>query len=212
VDVARETGPGLGAEAMMRFVKDAGVEHPPFAPPFLKAGKLVIGQTANILLFLGPKLRLAPRAEAGRLWAHQLQLTVSDLLQEIQCTHHPIAHGLYYHDQKPEALVNTKHFLAERLPKFLGYFERVLGGANGGHMLGRSLTYVDFSMFQLLEGLRFSFPRTMRRVEAGHPGLVALHDLIAARPRIAAYLKSPRRIPFNDKGIFRHYPELEGQG
>ena len=209
VDVARETGPGLGAEAMLRFMKDAGVEHPPFAPPFLKAGKLVIGQTANILLFLGPKLRLAPRAEAGRLWAHQLQLTVSDLLQEIQCTHHPIAHGLYYHDQKPEALVNTKHFLAERLPKFLGYFERVLGGVKGGHMLGRSLTYVDFSMFQLLEGLRFSFPRTLRRVEAGHPGLVALHDRIAARPRIAAYLKSPRRIPFNDRGIFRHYPELE---
>jgi len=212
VDVVRETGPGLGAEAMMRFMKDAGVEHPPFAPPFLKAGKLVIGQTANILLYLGPKLGLAPKAEAGRLWAHQLQLTVSDLLQEIQCTHHPIAHGLYYHDQKPEALVNTKHFLAERLPKFLGYFERVLGGVNGGHMLGRGLTYVDFSMFQLLEGLRFSFPRTMRRVEAGHPGLVALHDRIAARPRIAVYLKTPRRIPFNDKGIFRHYPELEGQG
>ena len=150
VDVARETGPGLGAEAMMRFMKDAGVEHPPFAPPFLKAGKLVIGQTANILLYLGPKLGLAPRAEAGRLWAHQLQLTVSDLLQEIQCTHHPIAHGLYYDDQKPEALVNTKHFLAERLPKFLGYFEKVAGGAKGGYMLGRSLSYVDFTMFQLL--------------------------------------------------------------
>ena len=209
VDVTRETGPGMGAEAMMRFMKDAGVEHPPFAPPFLKAGKLVIGQTANILLYLGPKLGLAPRAEAGRLWAHQLQLTVSDLLQEIQCTHHPIAHGLYYHDQKPEALANTKHFLAERLPKFLGYFERVLSGAKGGHMLGRSLSYVDFTMFQLLEGLRFSFPRTMRRVEAGYPGLVALHDRIAARSRIAAYLKSPRRIPFNDRGIFRHYPELE---
>ena len=208
-DVARETGPGLGAEAMMRFMKDAGVEHPPFAPPFLKAGKLVIGQTANILLYLGPKLGLAPRAESGRLWAHQLQLTVSDLLQEIQCTHHPIAHGLYYHDQKPEALVNTKHFLAERLPKFLGYFERVLGGVKGGHMLGRSLSYVDFTMFQLFEGLRFSFPRTMRRVEPNYPGLVALHDRVAARPRIAAYLRSPRRIPFNDKGIFRYYPELD---
>jgi len=212
VDVARETGSGLGAEAMLRFMKDVGIEHPPFAPPFLKAGKLVIGQTANILLYLGPKLGLEPKAEAGRLWAHQLQLTVSDLLQEIQGTHHPVAHGLYYDDQKPEALVYTKHFLAERLPKFLGYFERVLGGAKGGHMLGRSLSYVDFTMFQLLEGLRFSFPRTMRRVEAGYPGLVVLHERIAARPRIAAYLKSPRRIPFNDRGIFRHYPELEEQG
>jgi glutathione S-transferase len=209
LDVARETGPGLGAEAMLRFMKDAGVEHPPFAPPFLKAGKLVIGQTANILLYLGPKLGLAPKAEAGRLWAHQLQLTVSDLLQEIQCTHHPIAHGLYYDDQKPEALVYTKHFLAERLPKFLGYFERVLSGAKGSHMLGRGLSYVDFTMFQLLEGLRFSFPRTMRRVEASYPGLVALHDRITARSRIVAYLKSPRRMPFNDKGIFRHYPELD---
>jgi glutathione S-transferase len=209
VDVARETGPGMGAEAMMRFLKDAGVEHPPFAPPFLKAGKLVISQTANILLYLGPKLGLAPKTEAGRLWAHQLQLTVSDLLKEIQDTHHPIAHGLYYDDQKPEALVYTKHFLAERLPKFLGYFERVLSGAKGGHMLGGSLSYVDFTMFQLLEGLRFSFPRTMQRVEASYPGLVAHHDRIAVRPRIVAYLKSPRRIPFNDKGIFRHYPELE---
>ena len=211
VDVARRRGK-RGVPAMMKLIDGARIARPPFAPPFLRAGKLVIGQTANILLYLGPKLGLAPRAEAGRLWAHQLQLTVSDLLQEIQCTHHPIAHGLYYHDQKPEALANTKHFLAERLPKFLGYFERVLGGVNGGHMLGRGLSYVDFSMFQLLEGLRFSFPRTMRRVEAGHPGLVALRDHIAARPRIAAYLKSPRRIPFNDKGIFRHYPELEGQG
>jgi len=209
VDVARETGPGLGAEAMLRFMKDTGVEHPPFAPPFLKAGKLVIGHTANILLYLGPKLGLAPKTEAGRLWAHQLQLSVSDLLQEIQCTHHPIAHGLYYDDQKPEALVYTKHFLAERLPKFLGYFERVLGGVKGGHMLGRSLSYVDFTMFQLLEGLRFSFPRTMRRVEGNYPGLVTLHDRTAVRPRIAAYLKSARRIPFNDRGIFRHYPELD---
>jgi glutathione S-transferase len=209
VDVARETGPGMGAEAMMLFLKDAGVEHPPFAPPFLKAGKLVIGQTANILLYLGPKLGLAPKTEAGRLWAHQLQLTVSDLLKEIQDTHHPIAHGLYYDDQKPEALVYTKHFLAERLPKFLDYFERVLSGAGGSHMLGGSLSYVDFTMFQLLEGLRFSFPRTMQRVEARYPGLVALHYRIAARPRITAYLKSPRRFPFNDKGIFRHYPELE---
>src|SRR5512140_684913 len=195
VDVARETGPGMGAEAIMRFLKDAGVEHPPFAPPFLKAGKLVIGQTANILLYLGPKLGLAPKAEAGRLWAHQLQLTVSDLLKEIQDTHHPIAHGLYYDDQKPEALAYTKHFLAERLPKFLGYFERVLNGAKGGHMLGDSLSYVDFTMFQLLEGLRFSFPRTMQRAEASYPGLVALHDRIAGRPGIVAYLKSSRRIP-----------------
>ncbi|MBI4193445.1 MAG: glutathione S-transferase family protein [Betaproteobacteria bacterium] len=212
VDVARESGPGRGAEAVTRLIQDAAVERPPFAQPFLKAGKLVIAQTANILLYLGPRLGLAPRAEAGRLWAHQLQLTLADLLKEIQDTHHPVAHGLYYEEQKPEALKYTRHFLAERLPKFLGYFERVLGGTKGrGCMVGRSLSYVDLSMFQLVEGLRFSFPETMQRVEPGYPGLVALHDRVAARPNVAAYLKSPRRIPFNDRGIFRHYPELEAE-
>ena len=210
VDVARLSGPGQGPEAVTRFIQDAGVEHPPFAQPFLKAGKLVIGQTANILLYLGPRLGLAPRAEGGRLWVHQLQLTVSDLLKEIQDTHHPVAHGLYFEEQKTEALTYTRHFLAERLPKYLGYFERVLGGAQGrAHMVGSSLSYADLSMFQLFEGLRFSFPQTMRRVEPAYPGFVALHDGIATRPNIAAYLKSARRIPFNDRGIFRHYPELE---
>jgi len=210
VDVARLSGPGQGPEAVTRFIQDAGVQHPPFAQPFLKAGRLVIGQTANILLYLGPRLGLAPRAEGGRLWVHQLQLTVSDLLKEIQDTHHPVAHGLYFEEQKTEALTYTRHFLAERLPKYLGYFERVLGGAQGrAHMVGSSLSYADLSMFQLFEGLRFSFPQTMRRVEPAYPGLVALHDGIATRPNIAAYLKSARRIPFNDRGIFRHYPELE---
>jgi glutathione S-transferase len=210
VDVARGSGPGQGAEAVARFIQDAAVEHPPFAQPFLKAGRLVIAQTANILLYLGPRLGLAPKAQAGRLWAHQLQLTIADLLKEIQDTHHPIAHGLYYEEQKAEALNYTRHFLAERLPKFLGYFERVQGGANGHvYMVGDSLSYVDFSLFQLFEGLRFSFPRTMQRLEPGYPGLAALHERVAARPNIAAYLQSPRRIPFNDRGIFRHYPELD---
>jgi glutathione S-transferase len=212
VDVARGSEAGQGADAVSRFINDASVEHPPFAQPFLKAGNLVIGQTANILLYLGPRLGLAPEAEAGRLWAHQLQLTIADLLKEIQDTHHPVAHGLYFEDQKPEALKYTRHFLEERLPKFLAYFERVLGGANGRvFMVDSALSYVDLSMFQLFEGLRFSFPRTMRRLAPGYPGLAALHERVAARPNIAAYLKSPRRIPFNDRGIFRHYPELDAQ-
>jgi glutathione S-transferase len=210
VDVARVSGPGRGPEAVARFIQNAGLEHPPFVQPFLKAGRLVIGQTANILLYLGSRLGLAPRAEGGRLWAHQLQLTISDLLKEIQDTHHPVAHGLYYEDQKAEARTYTRHFLAERLSKYLGYFERVVGGAQGrGHMVGESLSYVDLSMFQLYEGLRFSFPRSMRKMEPNYPGLAALRDRVAARPSIAAYLASPRRIPFNDRGIFRHYPELD---
>ncbi|HET9663411.1 MAG TPA: glutathione S-transferase family protein [Burkholderiales bacterium] len=212
IDVARGTGPRQGTDAVQRFIQNASVRHPPFAQPFLKAGRLVIAQTANILLYLGPKLGLAPKTQAGRLWAHQLQLTIADLLKEIQDTHHPVAHGLYYEDQKPEALTYCRHFLAERLPKFLGYFERVLGGADGHvYMAGDALTYVDLSMFQLLEGLRFSFPRTMQRIGGSYPGLAALHGRVAERPNIAAYLQSPRRMPFNDKGIFRHYPELEQQ-
>jgi glutathione S-transferase len=210
IDVTRESGRGKGPDAVARFLQNAALRHLPFAQPFLKAGRRVIGQTANILLYLGPRLGLAPKAQAERLWAHQLQLTIADLLKEIQDTHHPVAHGLYYEDQKPEALKYSRHFLAERLPKFLSYFERVLGGADGRvHMVGDALTYVDLSIFQLIEGLRFSFPRTMERIAVSYPGLYALHARVAQRPNIAAYLGSPRRIPFNDRGVFRHYPELE---
>jgi glutathione S-transferase len=207
VDVARESGPGLGPDAMVPYLKGTNVAHPQFAPPFLKHGDLVIGQTANILLYLGPRLGLAPENEGERLYAHQLQLTIADLVMEIQHTHHPVAHGLYYEDQKAEAFTYTQHFLAERLPKFLGFFERVLGG--GEHLVGNSLSYVDLSMFQLIDGLRFSFPKTMARIERDYRGLVALHDRIAARPNVAAYLKSPRRLPWNERGVFRHYLELE---
>jgi glutathione S-transferase len=205
VDVAREPG---GTEKMLRVIKDASVAHPQFAPPFLKHGELVIGQTANILFYLGPRIGLAPADEGERLWAHQLELTIADLLKELQNTHHPVAHGLYYDDQKAEALTYTKHFLAERVPKFLGYFERVAKKA-GGYLLAEGVSCVDFSMFQLIEGLRFSFPQTMKRIEPDYPGLAALHDRIAARPNTAAYLASPRRMAFNDKGIFRYYPELD---
>ena len=207
VDVTRESGPGMGPEAMRRLMQDPAVERPTFAPPFLKDGDLMIGQTANILQYLGPRLGLAPDSEADRLWAHQLQLTIADLVMEIQHTHHPIAHGLYYEDQKAESIAYSKDFRAERIPKFLGYFERVLGGRN--FMVEDRRTYVDLSMFQLIEGLRFAFPKTMKRIEADYPGLVALHDRVAARPNIAAYLKSPRRLGWNDRGVFRYYAELD---
>ena len=205
VDVAREPG---GSEKQMRFMQDASIAHPPFAQPFLKHGDLLIAQTANILLYLGPRIGLAPAEEGERLWAHQLELTIADLLKELQNTHHPVAHGLYYEDQKPEALTYTKHFFGERVPKFFGYFERVAQKA-GGYMVGGAVSYVDFSIFQLIEGFRFAFPNTMKRIEPAYPGLVALHDRIAARPNIAAYLASPRRMAFNERGIFRSYPELD---
>lgn len=209
VDVARASGRGMGMAALTRFLESRAVQRPPFAPPFLKSGKLVIGQTANILLYLGPRLGLVPRSEADRLWAHQLQLTIADFLTEAHDTHHPIGGGLYYEDQKREAKRRADDFLRNRLPKFLGYFERVVARGRGSYLLGRRLSYADLSLFQMVEGLRYAFPRAMARRRARFPKVMALRDRVAARPRIAAYLASERRIPFNQHGIFRHYPELD---
>jgi glutathione S-transferase len=206
VDVARSKG---GAAAMMRIVEGRRGKHPPFAPPFLQAGKLVIAQTANILLYLAPRLKLAPRDEAGRLWAHQLQLTIADFVVEIHDTHHPIGSGLYYEQQRPAAKRRSREFWKSRVEKFLGYFEAVLDKNGGHYLIGRRLSYVDLSIFQIIEGLRYAFPRKMKRFEKQIPGLVALRDRVAERPRIKAYLASPRRIAFNEWGIFRHYKELD---
>ena len=207
VDVAREAD---GEGAMLRLLDGADVEHPPFAPPYLKAGELLIAQTANILLYLGPRHDLAPAAEAGRLWAHQLQLTIADLVDEVHDTHHPIASSLYYEDQRPEAQRRTADFLTSRAPKYLGYFEKVLThNKTGEYLVGANLTYPDLSLFQVVAGLRYAFPRAMAKLEPKYPRVVALHERVAARPRIAAYLASDKRIAFNEHGIFRHYPELD---
>ena len=205
VDVCRARRGGMSA--MERLMNSPA--RPPFAPPFLTAGSLVIAQTANVLQYLGPRLGLVPKAEAARLWAHQLQLTVADFVDEIHDTHHPIAGSLYYHQQKPEAKRRTRYFRAERLPKYLGYFERVVA-ANGGRAVGRALSYVDLSLFQIVAGLRYALPKAMAREEKRCPALVALHDKVAGLPRIADYLASKRRPAFNDYCIFRRYPELDG--
>ncbi|WP_179404431.1 glutathione S-transferase [Burkholderia guangdongensis] len=212
VDVARQSSrKGMGVAAMMRVMESASEPCLPFAPPFLKAGGRIIGQTANILLFLGAEHDLAPRDEAGRLWAHQLQLTVSDFVVEVHDTHHPIAGGLYYEEQAEAAVMRAKDFVEHRLPKFLGYFSRVLAQnpCHSGYMASDCLSYVDLSMFQLIEGLRYAFPNAMARIEPKHAGLTELHDNVARHPPIASYLASDRRIPFNESGIFRHYPELD---
>jgi glutathione S-transferase len=204
-DVARKSG---GTSKMMAMMNGRD-KHPPFAPPFLKAGKLTIAQVAEILFYLGPRLKLAPRDEAGRLWLHQLQLTMTDFVKEIHDTHHPLGGEFYYEDAKPEAKRYTENFLDERAPKYLGYFETVLAKSKGPYLLGRRLTYVDLSMFQLIEGLRYAFPKAMKAIERDLPRLVALRDRVAERPGIKKYLASPRRIAFNESGIFRHYPELD---
>ncbi len=182
---------------------------PPFAPPFLKAGRLVIAQTANILLYLGPRHGLAPKAEAGRLWVHQLQLTIADFVLEIHDTHHPLGPSLYYEDQRAPARKRSAEFWKERVPKYLGYFERLLEDSGGSYLTGRRLCYVDLSLFQIVEGLRYAFPRRMKAFERRIPGLVELHDRVAGRPNITAYLNSERRIAFNEDGIFRRYKALD---
>jgi glutathione S-transferase len=211
VDVARRSGKGMGVPALLRFLEDEKLGEAPYAPPFLKTGKLVIGQTANILFYLGSRHDLAPRGETGRLWVNQLQLTVADFVTEIHDTHHPISSALYYRQQKPEARRRTKYFRTERMPKFLGYFEQILQrGGKGRYLAGNSLSYADLSVFQLISGLRYAFPKAMKKQERDYPGLVSLHDRVAARPNIATYLASKRRIAFNHDGIFRYYPELDG--
>jgi glutathione S-transferase len=196
-------------DKMMAMMNGGGEKRPPFAPPFLKAGKLVIAQTANILFYLGPRLKLAPRDEASRLWLHQLQLTATDFVKEIHDTHHPLGGELYYEDAKPEAKRFTENFLKSRVPKYLGYFEDVLEKSGGPFILGRRFSYIDLSLFQLIDGLRYAFPNAMKRIERKVPGVVAVHGKVAARPRIKAYLASKRRLAFNEWGIFRHYPELD---
>ena len=206
LDVAR-SAKGMGA--LTRLLDSD--KSPPFAPPFLKAGSLLIGQTANILQYLGPRLGLVPKAETTRLWAHQLQLTIVDLVDEVHDIHHPIASSLYYHQQKREALRRAPYFTDERLPKYLGYFENILAGhgRRSPYVLGKSFSYVDLSLFQIMSGLRYAFPRAMKKRERKLPRLASLAERIAARPNITAYLSSTRRLPFSEHGIFRHYPELD---
>ncbi|MGC2811439.1 MAG: glutathione S-transferase [Bradyrhizobium sp.] len=204
-DVARSAN---GMAAMTRMMQ-ARAGTPPFAPPFLKAGQLVIGQTANILFYLGSRHGLAPKSEAGRLSVHHLQLSVADLVLEIHDTHHPLGPSLYYEDQRGPARKRTDEFWSERAPKYLGYFERLLQGNAGSYLTGRSASYVDLSLFQIVEGLRYAFPKRMKSFERAIPGLVELRDRVAARPNIKAYLASERRIAFNEDGIFRRYRELD---
>lgn len=207
IDVARRSK--AGREAVGKMVVGARTKTPPFAPPVLKAGNIVVSHAANILQFLGPRLKLAPKSEAGRLWTHGLQLTMTDFVKEVHDTHHPIATMRYYEEQKKEAKAYATDFLKVRAPKYLGYFENVLRRNGGRHLVGRSLTYADLSLFQIVTGMRYAFPKAMKKLEKDLPLSVKLHDAVEQRPRIAAYLASPRRIAFNEDGIFRHYPELE---
>lgn len=210
VDVARQPRKqGGGMEAVLAFYAGKHAGHPVFAPPVLKQGDLVLAQTAAICHFLGRRHGLAPRDEAGEAHALELQLTIADLVDEAHDTHHPISAALYYENQKPAAKQRAAHFAGERLPRFLDYFERVLRQGSGDVLVGTSVSHADLSLFQTLEGLAYAFPRALARASAAAPGVLALRERVRVRPRIAAYLASERRMPFNQEGIFRHYPELD---
>jgi len=197
---------GGGDAAIVRILRETHKGLRPFAPPVLVYGDLVIAQSAEILQWLAPRLGLVPDGERERLAAHQIQLTIADFFVEVHDVHHPIGVSLYYEDQRDEALRRAKPFTHERLPKFLAWFEHAI---TGDHVFGDTVSYVDLSLFQTVAGLDYAFPRAMKRLAPKIKRLRALHERIAERPRIAAYLASPRRIPFNEMGIFRHYDELD---
>jgi glutathione S-transferase len=206
VDVARGKD---GTSKMLALME--GVARPQFAPPFLRDGDVVVGHTAGILLYLGHRIGLAPQDEAGRMWTHQIQLTITDLVAEAYNSHHPIDEDLYFHEQKPEAMHRAEVFRATRMPKFLGWFEDLLASnpAAKGFLVGDSATYVDLSLFQIVEGLLYAFPKATAGLLADLPRVTASHKAVARRPRLKSYLKSVRRVPFDETGIFRRYPELD---
>lgn len=209
IDKARSSS---GSQAMMEFLKGShGHGQTPFAPPFLKDGNLVVSHVANILFYLGPRLGLVAEDDASRLLANGLQLTITDFVAEVHDTHHPINTGDYYEDQKSAAKARSTAFIRDRMPKFLGYFERIIDSnpAASGFTDGERLSYVDLSLFQVVEGLHYAFPKAMKATAKTCPRLLALRDTVADRPNIKAYLKSERRLAFNESGIFRHYPELD---
>ena len=219
IDVARgDASEGRGLDVTLAYLSRKEDAHsaylPPFALPFIKDGDLLLAQTAAILQYLGPRLKLVGRSESARVWTHQIQLTIADLVTEAHDTHHPVGPGLYYEDQKVEALRLAEAFCVERMPKFMGWFETVIerNPAGSRHLVGNRLSYADLSLFQLVEGLRYAFPNTSEKVLARTPKVSALRERVAALPRVAAYLKSERRLPFNEEGIFRRYPELDQPG
>jgi glutathione S-transferase len=212
VDMARlPEARGGGARAILKLLDARINARPPFAPPILRAGRLLIAQTPNILMFLGSRLKLAPVDEAGRLWTNQLQLTISDFYLEAFSTHHPLGDGYAYEEQRAAAKRRTKDFLAARVPKFLDYFDRVLerNRARGPWMVGARACYADFSMAHVIAGLKFAFPKASTKALRSRPRLCALHDAVYERPGIARYLASDRRLAFGNEDLFRHYPELD---
>ncbi|MAV87375.1 MAG: glutathione S-transferase [Rhodospirillaceae bacterium] len=211
-DVARNVSdPGSARTLITEFLNNNNNVNLPFAPPFLIDGDSVIAQAALILHYLAPKIDLVSEREDERLFAHQIQLTVTDLLMEVHDTHHPISNSLYYEDQIEEAKKRTTNFIENRIPKYLKYFETILinNHKTNDWLVGNKLSYADLSLFQIIEGLRYAFPQATSKVERDFPHVINVRNKVETIPNINAYLKSSRRIPFNTMGVFRYYPELD---
>lgn len=206
-----DCGREAGAEALVANMKLHAAHHGAFAPPYLELDGMVVAQVANILMFLGERHELAPSNMADRLWLNELQLTIADLVAETHNVHHPVDLSARYEDQQEEAVRAAGSFRADRIPKFLNFFEAAVNAQPGDWLIDHRWTYADCSLFQVVKGLRYMFPKRMAAIERDYPSLVRIHDQVAELPGIAAYLRSDRRLPFNEEGIFRHYPELDGE-
>jgi glutathione S-transferase len=213
IDVARNsTGKEDNRSAVIDILQNSTLKNPPFAPPFLVDKDIMIAQAAAILQYLAPKIGLIGESHAEQIFAHQIQLTVTDFLMEVHDTHHPIASALYYEDQVEESKKRSANFIKLRIPKYLDYFEKIITNnkSKSGLLIGETLTYPDLSLFQIVEGLHYAFPKAFAKIADNYTNTLALRDAVAARPNTSAYLASDRRIDFNTMGVFRHYPELDG--
>ncbi|MBI4814756.1 MAG: glutathione S-transferase family protein [Deltaproteobacteria bacterium] len=209
-DVARRPeSAGGGSKAIIEILQDESGASV-FAPPILRHGARLVSHTANILAYVGPRLGLVGESEVARDTAHQLQLTVTDFVAEIHNTHHPVSPSLYFEDQVEEAKRATHHFLESRMPKYLRHFEKTATRSGGPWILGDAMTYVDLSMFQLHEGLSYAFPQSFVTFRARIPHLVSIVEAVRRLEQVQKYLSSERRLSFNQHGLFRRYPELEG--
>ncbi|KEY69018.1 hypothetical protein S7711_03320 [Stachybotrys chartarum IBT 7711] len=215
-DTAKDAGRAVETIQGLMAAEHLGDDsNPPvFAPPLLRHGDLLINQLPNILLYLAPKLGLAPAAGPAVYHLNAIVLTLLDgFVNELHETHHPIATSQYYDDQKPEAKKRSKSYREERLPRFLGYAQRLLDAKTSGDgpwLYGGSLTYADLVLFQGIHGTKYAFPKTVEKLQKSgkYDGVFALFDAVQERPNIKAYMASDRRVDYS-QGIWRYYPELE---
>lgn len=224
-DIANEKPNGYDEVQNICKPNNNDTTNPPiFAPPALRVpgagpngSPLLISQTPNILMYLAERLGLAPEDEAGTYHVYQLAFTALDLNNEVHDTHHPLAVEKYYEEQKDAALEKARDVREKRLPKFLAYFEACLGfnkekgGGEGRFLVGSRLTFADLVVWQVIDGLRFAFPKEMEARAGEYPDLLkGFYEGIKQEGGLKEYLKSERRLPYS-QGIFRYYPELDRQ-